>query len=318
MTDSKLLQNAVVSIQLGVEDFQSNDPRRPISAARNFFAGILLLSKEALVVAAGGTDPDLILAAKVKPVSDGKGGVKFESVSNQTVDFNTLGERLYDFDIRVDQVALKALNKIRNDIEHRYTTQTAAAVRQAIAKAFPVVLDLCRYLGTTPSSLLGDAWSVMIGVRHVYDVELAKCRASFSTVRWQSKAMDGAELVCTACNSELVMQDDPDNTDHEAITSTCQSCGKEADGDALVAKYANETWALSHADIMDGAYSTAVHHCPSCAVEAYLTADRFTECAWCGHEMGECLICENTLSPENVSFEDERMCCDCEHRISKE
>lgn len=36
---SELFENAVVSIQLGVEDYQSNDPRRAISAVRNFYAG---------------------------------------------------------------------------------------------------------------------------------------------------------------------------------------------------------------------------------------------------------------------------------------
>jgi hypothetical protein len=43
-----LLENAVVSIQLGLEDFSSKDERRVISAARNLYAGVLLLCKEVL------------------------------------------------------------------------------------------------------------------------------------------------------------------------------------------------------------------------------------------------------------------------------
>ena len=43
-----LLKNAVVSIQLGLKDFASDDERRIISAARNLYSGVLLLCKEVL------------------------------------------------------------------------------------------------------------------------------------------------------------------------------------------------------------------------------------------------------------------------------
>ena len=39
---SPLLQNAVVSIQLGLEDFASEDERRVISAVRNLYSGVFL------------------------------------------------------------------------------------------------------------------------------------------------------------------------------------------------------------------------------------------------------------------------------------
>jgi hypothetical protein len=41
-----ILENAVQSIQIGVEDYESDDPRRMLSAIRNVTAGILLLFKE--------------------------------------------------------------------------------------------------------------------------------------------------------------------------------------------------------------------------------------------------------------------------------
>lgn len=317
MKNSKLLDNAVASIQLGVEDYQSNDPRRPLSAARNFFSGILLLAKETLIAAAPNTDPDLILAAKTKPVSDGRGGVKHEAVNSQTVDFNTLGERLKDFGIKVDQAALNALNKIRNDIEHRYTTQPAPAVRLAIAKAFPVVIDLCRELGTPPSRLLADAWPTMIGVKEVYDRELASCKDTFASVKWMSPAISDVILVCPSCGSDLVMQDEADNADHDTVAATCQSCGSEFEGAQLVAHSIAENWGGDAYDAAKGEGSTPVHRCPYCAVEAYLTVEAFLECAWCGHEMGECDLCEGVLTPENVSFDNESLCCHCEYVMSK-
>ena len=45
---NSLLQNAVVSIQLGLEDFASEDERRVISSVRNLYSGVLLLCKEVL------------------------------------------------------------------------------------------------------------------------------------------------------------------------------------------------------------------------------------------------------------------------------
>jgi hypothetical protein len=42
-----ILNNAIESIQIGVEDFRSEDKRRQLSAVRNVVAGILLLYKDA-------------------------------------------------------------------------------------------------------------------------------------------------------------------------------------------------------------------------------------------------------------------------------
>jgi hypothetical protein len=47
-----LFDNAIQSIQLGIEDYEHNDPMRALSAVRNFYAGTLLLAKEVLVRAA--------------------------------------------------------------------------------------------------------------------------------------------------------------------------------------------------------------------------------------------------------------------------
>lgn len=41
-----LLKNAVSSIQIGIEDYQSKDERRLLSSIRNITSGMLLLFKE--------------------------------------------------------------------------------------------------------------------------------------------------------------------------------------------------------------------------------------------------------------------------------
>lgn len=70
-----LFDNAIQSIQLGIEDYQHNDPKRALSAVRNFYAGTLLVAKEVLVRAAPKADVKAIIGSKFVPVPDGKGGV---------------------------------------------------------------------------------------------------------------------------------------------------------------------------------------------------------------------------------------------------
>src|SRR6266436_7832679 len=83
--------------------------------------------------------------------------------------------RLRDFGLRIDNTALKDLNRIRTDIEHYCTDESRETVREAIAKAFPVVVDLFHLAEETPHEVLGEAWQTMLEVRTVYEKELATC-----------------------------------------------------------------------------------------------------------------------------------------------
>lgn len=74
-----LFDNAIQSIQLGIEDYEHNDPKRALSAVRNFYAGTLLLAKEVLVRAAPKASVKAIIGSKFVPVPDGNGGVTYEA-----------------------------------------------------------------------------------------------------------------------------------------------------------------------------------------------------------------------------------------------
>ena len=67
-----LFENALYSIQIGVEDFGSDDNRRIVSAVRNVHAGVLLLCKEKLRRLS--SDGEVLLKQRIDPVigSDGK------------------------------------------------------------------------------------------------------------------------------------------------------------------------------------------------------------------------------------------------------
>ncbi len=315
---SSLFDNAVQSIQLGVEDYQANDARRAHSAVRNFYAGVLLLAKVVLIREAPDADPRDVVGARYKPVPNGSGGVDFVPASSQTIDFATIGGRFKDFGLSIDQAALNDLNRIRNDIEHYYTDEPGEVVREAIAKAFPVVTDLFRLAGEKPHEVLGDAWQVMLDVRAVYEQELDACRATFEKIDWPSASLANAPFNCPNCNSDLVSQEDPENTDYQSADARCRACGADIPAEkaverALEAHFESESYIAS----TDGG-DQPVNDCPECGVEAYISTSDEVGCAWCGCVLGECARCSTDLNPTNVSVNNSSFCDYCDHMMSKE
>ncbi|WP_199720802.1 hypothetical protein [Azospirillum cavernae] len=183
-----MFENAIASIRMGIEDFRQQDHDRDISAVRNLYAGTLLLAKEALVRAAPKADPALVIGAKIKPVPDGAGGIAMRQSGHTTIDFQEIGERARTFGIPLDPGALNALNKIRNDIEHHYTSESVTAIRAAISKGFPVIDSLFRHLDENPVKLLGEVWKTMLKTKEDYDQDLSDHVATMRMNRIPSTA----------------------------------------------------------------------------------------------------------------------------------
>ena len=72
-----ILNNAVQSIQIGVEDYKSSDPRRVLSATRNITAGVLLLFKEKLRQLSPPDSDEVLIKQRIQPEFDANGGVVF-------------------------------------------------------------------------------------------------------------------------------------------------------------------------------------------------------------------------------------------------
>lgn len=315
---SGLFENAVKSIQLGIEDYQANDPKRAISAVRNYYAGVLLLSKEVLIRRVPNANPKDVIDARYKPIPDENGGVFFTTVSENTIGFAEIGKRFRDFGLRIDQSSLNDLNHIRNLLEHYFSDEPHEAVREAIAKTFPIVVELFRMAKEMPYEALGNAWEIMLNEKDIYEQELAMCRKSFEAIEWPISILSDIKFNCPECHSSLVEQMDSENNNYEMMDCICKLCGSRFTSEraierALEVHFEGE----SYASMTDGGVQP-VHHCPECGVEAYLLTENHTGCAWCQITLGECYRCSTELTPENVSFDKLSICAYCEYVISKD
>lgn len=315
-----LLENAIASIRMGIEDFRQQDSDRDISAVRNFYAGVLLLAKEAIIRAAPEADPQMVIGAKLKPVPDGAGGIAMEQVGHSTIDFQQISERAKDFGVTLDHKALRDLNRIRNDMEHHYTNESANSIRAAISKGFPVTTSLFKQLGEDPVELLGESWKTMLETKEVYDQELAEARATLANVTWHSSVVGAAIFKCSECQSELIEQTDPDNGSQDFVELRCRTCGAFPDlGDEveriISQRYGSEAYVRFKETGEDG----PVYQCPVC--EKHTLTEDDPICANCGEELdysSECTRCGNSIGiQEYLDGADGGLCGYCQHVFDK-
>lgn len=125
---AKVLENAVTSIQLGIEDYQltqgeGGNQLRAVSAARNLFAGVLLLFKYKISTLADSPEHAASLiykARRFKPCRNDDGKIEWrpELERNKTIDVADIQLHFEGLGVRTDWNAVNALQKCRNDLEH--------------------------------------------------------------------------------------------------------------------------------------------------------------------------------------------------------
>lgn len=114
----RLFQNAIDSVELGLEDFRlaKSDPRRYVSATRNVFAGMLLLFKSWLAEESAERNYDL-LRAETKEVKKLPPEEWADISEAKTAGFGEIKDRI---GAKVDWVRIDKLHDYRNRIEHAF------------------------------------------------------------------------------------------------------------------------------------------------------------------------------------------------------
>lgn len=300
-----ILTNAVHSIQIGVEDYQSTDPRRTLSAIRNLTAGILLLCKERLRQLSPLDSDEVLIKQKITP-SLIANKVVFKGKGDKTVDVQQIKERFASLGINADWTKLDAMIKARNNIEHYSTTETHSALRKSMTDAFGFMsVFTATQLDSEPVSLLGqETWQILLENAELYAEELRQCKDSMKLVIWPTdNAKDISDhLTCTNCGSELLKSKNPKQTDFATLSFHCSACGHSPHFEDMAELAVDELYAdENHRFIKDGGDSS-VSGCYECGRHTFLIASN--ECVACGAKLSylECVVCGEALSTDEQGY----------------
>lgn len=313
---ASILKNAADSIELGIEDIRSQDPKRAISAIRNFYSGMLLLGKECLLSRAPGADPKILLASRHRPVSDGIGGIRFEAKGNATIDVAELEERFKDLGLPwvkgPAKTAFDILRSMRNDIEHSSHSHSRPTIEAAMGACFPIVADFFRILGKSPADVLGSSWTYMAEQDQLYRQLQVECRATLAGMPWFNHLEKDNLPACASCGLTLLRQSNADNDNPEMIEGGCHGCGTSLDAADFVELVVAEVFAGdAHLAAKDGGDPPYVE-CRKCQREAFVIEIDDPVCFFCGHgSEATCRSCVEVIHARNSSPMGGELCLSC-------
>jgi ribosomal protein L37E len=313
-----LLQNAIQSIQAGVEDYVVGTSPRLLSAARNIHAGILLLFKEALHRLSPAGTNDVLIMSKILPKKDNNGQIIFVGTGKSTVKTYEIRERFKALSITADWKRFEKTNDVRNDIEHFYPQLTQEALHGLIADSFLVIRDFIqRELGDEPHDLLGEeTWQTMLEVSNVYEEEKKHCLELLDQIDWESDTLHEGlnELSCQQCGAQLLKPKGQASSYQETIL-ICSSCGAEETFDSFIPRAIESSLSIdAYISAKDGGESPYVT-CPECGLETYVIEEN--RCASCGESVETtCIRCGSSILPEEL--ETSPLCGWCAHMSSKD
>lgn len=314
-----MFNNAVASIILGIEDFDDGTDDRMLSATRNFYAGLLLLAKECLVRAAPDSDPMEVIGARFKPVTDDANGVNFKSDGYTTISFNDLEKRFRDFNLKWPKVDIKKLRKLRNDLEHFHLKEPVKVLSEAMASAFPMVVDFFNILGEDPKASLGHAWLVIIDQHQAYEKVQSSCISSLEAVNWPGPIANLDLMSCPNCGSSLISALDLESTDPDKFYATCQRCSHEFDNAESVALVVNTSFGDDAYIMAKEGMNSCIADCPDCGqIDNFVETSEVTTCYSCASSGNEpCKVCEAYISAHEFSWENNGLCNYCAHKLDK-
>jgi hypothetical protein len=304
-------QNAVDSISMGVEDFQSSDAKRLVSSVRNFAAGLLLLLKHAMIQTAG---DEAVIRQRVVPKLE-NGELIWEGDGRKTVDVQQIKDRCESLGIRLDWGKIDRLQNYRNEVEHYFSMVTPETVREYMAGTFILLHDLItNTLKEEPRDFLGgETWDFLVQQSDVFKAERQLRESLMGALTWPNDA--AATLIidstCSECGSELLrpIANEPPNA--ELATFRCSACGDEADYTAVLQHAVDQALSYSRHDSGE-----RFHICPECGEQGFDgSAD---QCVYCGDSGPyECMRCGSDIPAEEL-VQGGRMCGWCVHMSNKD
>ena len=309
---SSLFKNAVNSIELGVEDFLSKDPRRVISAVRNFYAGVLLLLKEKLVRESPPDSNNALLYQRIVCSRNPSGEVRFGGKGEQTADVRQIKERFKNLELALDVNALNKLKAIRNNVEHYSLKVPKARARAAIAETFQLAATvLVDHLEEKPAEIFDiKTWQTMLTETETFRSIEQRCEKSFKTLTDVPSSAVAVlpYLTCPECDSSLLEVRAPSNFRDSKFV--CCACGNQCEIDQVIGAAVEAAYTGDSYEAID----PPIGICPHCVNATFHIED--DECLTCGEsrEYTECLRCKADLS---LDEQGSGQCSYCEHMCDR-
>jgi len=313
-----ILQNAIDSIDIGLEDYNSSDNRRLISCTRNIFAGILLLFKHKLSLLSPEGSGEVLIKQKVLPKKDANGNIIWSGQGKKTVNVHQIKNRFDSLGIDVDWERIEKINSFRNDIEHYYSKLSKKSAESLITNSFIVIRDFISiHLGEDPRELLSEeSWNTLVAVAEVYDREKEECIKQLEKIQWNSSTLESAiiDFQCTECGSGLITVENPHNnaSDNEYI---CRVCDSVYDFEDIATESLEQYYAGNSYRVHTEGETPFLLQCPYCHYFTYIYHEQM--CAFCEESAEhECQRCSIEIPPEEIS--NEGFCSWCLHMMSKD
>jgi hypothetical protein len=310
-----IIDNAITSIRLALEDISSATEARLLSAVRNLHAGILLLYKSKLSALSPPGSEDALIKKSVVPKKLPTGEIVFTGVGRKTVNIAEIRTRFESLGIQTDWKRFDKISGLRNDIEHYCTSVHHDAIRGMISDTFVIIRDfMISELAKDPKDELGDeAWGALLSVSEVFEKERADCKQRLDSIDWGSATLEEAisEVTCAACGSALITPVGPGKN----AGVECRSCGEveqfESSAERALSNYLG--W-KNHYAMKDGG-EEALITCPFCFQDGYVVDEEC--CAICGEGCEHtCAMCASTIPVSELS--DGSLCGYCQHMVDKD
>jgi len=313
-----IIENAIDSIQMGIEDYKNIDIRRNASAVRNISAGILLLYKEQLCRLSPEYDNELLIKQNIRPILDDEGNIIFQGKNHKTVDVQSIKDRFKSLKISVDWARFDEINKLRNELEHYYTSVSSEVVREIIAKSFLLIRDfIVKYLDGDVKELLGEeSWSTFLNVSDVYMAEEKDCIDSINTIDWKYETVKKSliNLNCDECYSSLI-EVLYSNDIYPNITLHCKVCDNTFNFHDTLEECIDHTLAKEAYIAATQGGEVPYDTCPQCDKDTFILSENC--CVLCEYTMSynNCTNCNDTLGLEDQL--NEGLCDYCQYKYDK-
>ncbi len=313
-----ILNNAIDSIILGLEDYESSDHKHLISCTRNIFAGILLLFKHKLSVLSPENSDEVLIKQRVLPKKDPTGIIVWEGKGKKTVDVHQIKERFESLGVKTHWDRIKKINEFRNDIEHYHSNMSKDAIRYLLSNSFIVIRDfITEELALDPRNLLGeDSWNILVSVSEVYQKEKEACNGEIDKIDWASESLGEAlkDIDCENCGSGLITIKKFEKV-REYTVLVCKSCQSEYEYESIVEEAITKYFSFEkYLSFTDG-NTIPVISCPECGNETYVYSEE--QCLFCGASFKHtCGRCGQEIMPEEI--DGSGFCGWCSHMMSKD